>query len=126
MNIILCSLSVNYGSVYILPISLVQVHLGFISSKNLIPEHVRLFRCFLAKSNLALLFLNVTSGLHLVVNPLYLPSWRCLLIVDLDNDVPSFSRGFLISVDVKKGFSSPRNGFCDHPLQWFSMVFQAF
>ncbi len=62
-----------------------------------------LFRGFLTKSNLVFLFLNVTSGLHLVVNPLYLHS-RCLLIVDFDNDMPTSSRVFLISVDVMKGF----------------------
>ncbi len=54
--------------------------------------------------NLAFLFLNVTSGFHLVVNPLYLHSRRHLLILDFDNDVPTSSRVFLISVDVMKGF----------------------
>ncbi len=61
-------------------------------------------RCFLAQSNIAFLFLNVSSGLHLVVNPLYLHSWRRPLIVDFDNDVPTSSRVFLISGDVMKGF----------------------
>ncbi len=76
------------------------------------------FRCFLAKCNLAFLFLNVTSGLHLIVKPLYLHSWRRLLIVDFDNDVPTlpppeYSWSLLM---LWRGFSSPRKGFCDHPL----------
>ncbi len=103
-------------------ISLVQVDLGFISPKNLIPEHGRLF-LDLAKSNLAFLFLNVTSGLHLVVNPLCLHSWRRLLIVDFDNDVPTFSRVFLISVDVMKFFFFTKEKILQSsPL----IVFQAF
>ncbi len=41
------------------------------------------FRCRLANSNLALLFLRLTNGLHLVVNPLYSLWWKSLLIVTL-------------------------------------------
>ncbi len=115
--IVSCSFLSPYFS---LPISLLQVHFGFISTKNLIPEHGMLFffRCFLAKCNLAFLFLNVTSGLHLIVKPLYLHSWRRLLIVDFDNDVPTlpppeYSWSLLM---LWRGFSSPRKGFCDHPL----------
>ncbi len=40
------------------------------------------FRCRLANSNLAFLFLRLTNGLHLVVNPLYSLWWSLLLIVD--------------------------------------------
>ncbi len=42
------------------------------------------FRCRLANSNLAFLFLRLTNGLHLVVNPLYSLWWSLLLIVDFD------------------------------------------
>ena len=45
-----------------LAIILVQVDLGSICSEGLVPELVRILKCFLAKANLDSLFLNVTSG----------------------------------------------------------------
>ncbi len=42
--------------------------------------------------------------LHLVVNPLYLPSWSLLLIVDFDSGMPSSWRVFFSWLDVVKGF----------------------
>ncbi len=47
------------------------------------------FRCRLANSNLAFLFLMLTNGLHLVVNPLYSLWWSLLLIVDFDTHTRS-------------------------------------
>ncbi len=47
------------------------------------------FRCRLANSNLAFLFLRLTNGLHLVVNPLYSLWWSLLLIVDFDTHTPT-------------------------------------
>lgn len=37
---------------------------------------------------------NATSGLHLVVNPLYFQSWQCLLVVDFDDGMPTPSSVF--------------------------------
>ncbi len=42
--------------------------------------------------------------LHRVVNPLYLPSWSLLLIVDFDSGMPSSWRVFFSWLDVVKGF----------------------
>ena len=53
-------------------------------------------------SNLSFLFLNVTSGLHLVVNPLYLHLGRCLVIVDF-GDTPLWVRFFF----TKESHCSP-------------------
>ena len=61
------------------------------------------FRCFLANSNLVFLFLRLTNGLHLVVNPLYLLWWSLLLIVDYDTDGECSWSGQLLW----RGFSSP-------------------
>lgn len=44
---------------------------------------------FLGKCCLSFLFLNVTSYLHLAVNPLYFHTWRYLLIVDFDSHMTS-------------------------------------
>ena len=62
------------------------------------------FRCFLAKSNLAFLFLRLMNGLHLVVNPLYLFMWSLPFMVHLDNDMPTSWRLFFTWLDVVKGF----------------------
>ncbi len=61
------------------------------------------FRCRLANSNLAFLFLRLTNGLHLVVNPLYSLWWSLLLIVDFDTHTPTSWRVFLIWLTVVKG-----------------------
>ena len=53
------------------------------------------FRCFLTKFNVSFLFLNVLCGLHLVVNWLYLQSWRRLLT--LTDDPPTFSNVLSLS-----------------------------
>ena len=53
----------------------------------------------ICKSNLVFLFLNVTSSLKLVVNSLYLQSWRRhLLIVSFNNNTPTLSKDFYTSV----------------------------
>ncbi len=57
----------------------------------------------LANSNLAFLFLRLTNGLHLVVNPLYSLWWSLLLIVDFDTHTPTSWRVFLIWPTVVKG-----------------------
>ena len=62
------------------------------------------FRCCLANSNLDILFLRLTNGLHLVVNPLYSLWWSLLLIVDFDTHTPTSWRLFLIWPTVVKGF----------------------
>ena len=83
-----CLFVVLYSS---MPVILVQAKLGFISPENLVPE---LFRHFL--------FLTVTSCLHPVVNPLYLHPWRCLLIVDVENDT-NFSQSVLYLARYSEG-----------------------
>ena len=50
------------------------------------------------------LFLRLTNGLHLVVNPLYSLWWSLLLIVDFDTYIPTSWRVFLIWPTVEKGF----------------------
>ena len=60
------------------------------------------FRCCLANSNLVFLFLRLTNGLHLVVNPLYSLWWSLLLIVDFDTHTPTSWRVFWPT--VVKGF----------------------
>ncbi len=77
------------------------------------------FRCRLANSNLAFLFLRLTNGLHLVVNPLYSLWWSLLLIVDFDTHTPTSWRVFLIWPTVVKVFSSPGKEFFGHPPQCF-------
>ena len=62
------------------------------------------FRCYLANSNLVFLFLRLTNGLHLVVNPLYSLWWSLLLIVDFETHTPASWRVFLIWPAVVKGF----------------------
>ena len=62
------------------------------------------FRCCLANSNLVFLFLRLTNGLHLVVNPLYSLWWSLLLIVDFDTHTPTSWRVFLIWPTIVKGF----------------------
>ena len=52
--------------------------------------------------SIAILFLTVSRGVHLVMKPLYIYSWRCLLIVVLDNDTPTSSRVVLTWLDVVK------------------------
>lgn len=50
------------------------------------------FRClgfFLANSDLAFLFLRLTNGLHLVLNPLYSLWWSLFLVLDVDTDTPT-------------------------------------
>ena len=68
------------------------------------------FTCCLANSNLVFLFLRLTNGLHLVVNPLYLLWWSLLLIVDFDTHTPTTWRVFLIWPTVVKGFFFTREG----------------
>ncbi len=67
-----------------LPITLVQVDLVSSVHRMLFQNCEGFFRCRLANSNLAFLFLRLTNGLHLVVNPLYSLWWSLLLIVDFD------------------------------------------
>jgi len=62
------------------------------------------FRCFLAKSNPAFLFLRLMSGLHLAVNPLYLLSWGLLFMVDLNIDTPASWRVLFTWLAVVKEF----------------------
>ena len=68
---------------------------------------------FSDKVSVAFLFLSVTSGFHLVVNPIFTVM---KLTVDFENDVPTSQRVFLTWLDVVKGFSSPRKEFCNQPL----------
>ncbi len=42
--------------------------------------------------------------LHLVVNPLFLPSWSLLLILDFNSDTSTSCRVFFTWLDVVKGF----------------------
>ena len=44
--------------------------------------------------------MNIINDLQIVVNPLLLHSWRCLLIVHFDNDTPIFSNKFFIRHNV--------------------------
>lgn len=53
-----------------------QVHPSFIGPKNRVPQLGDIFKYFLPQPNLFFLFLNITSGLHLVVNPLNSHPWR--------------------------------------------------
>ncbi len=78
------------------------------------------FRCRLANSNLAFLFLRLTNGLHLVVNPLYSLWWSLLWLLTLTHiHLPpgecSWSGQLLWRV-----FSSPGKEFFGHPPQLFS------
>ena len=77
----------------------------FVSSAHwiLFQNCERFFRCCLANSNLAFMFLRLTNGLHLVVNPLYSLWWSLLLIVDFDTHTPTSWRVFLIWPTVVKG-----------------------
>ncbi len=87
------------------------------------------FRCRLANSNLAFLFLRLTNGLHLVVNPLYSLWWSLLLIVDFDTHTPTSWRVFLIWPTVvnwilklwphRIHLEAPRG---PRPLVWESLV----
>ena len=62
------------------------------------------FRCCLANSNLVFLFLRLTNGLHVVVNPLYSLWWSLLLIADFETHTPASWRVLLIWPTVVKGF----------------------
>ena len=79
---------------------------------------------FLAKSNLAFLFLRLMSSLHLAVSPLYLLSWSLLFMVDWDIDTRTSWRVLFTWLAVVKGFlftmemimrSSTTVVFCGHP-----------
>ena len=118
----LCNITMNSKSS--LPIILVQVNLGFILVSRILFQNWGAFLgWFLAKSHLTFLFLSVTSDLHLMVNPLYLHSWRCLLIIRINNDIHTSSRVFLNRLGVKGFFftmervlwSSTLVIFCDLP-----------
>lgn len=74
------------------------------------------FRCSLLRSNVACLFLRVTGGLHLAVNPLCFHSWSCVLNVDCDMS----SRVFLTQM-LRRCFSEPRK-FISCPLRISSVV----
>ena len=50
------------------------------------------------------LFLRLTTGLHHVVNRLYLLWWSLVLIIDFDTDMPTSWRVFLIWPTAVKGF----------------------
>ena len=70
-----------------LPISRIQVYLGFFCQNYLTSGFWRLFfflDFFLAKSNLVFLFLNVTSCLHLVLNLLGFTFMMAPLDFDFD------------------------------------------
>lgn len=65
-------------------------------------NHAKFFQMFfICQPNLALLFLSVTSGLHIVVNPLHLHSWRFLLVVNCDTYVPTSTLGCLCFTKMK-------------------------
>ncbi len=49
-------------------------------------------------------FWQTRPCLHLVVNPLYLPSWSLLLILDFNSDTSTSWRVFFTWLDVVKGF----------------------
>lgn len=53
------------------------------------------------------MYLNVRSGL-LCCQP-FVHSWKCLLILSFDNNIPAFSRMFFIFVDVLKGIWPSRS-----------------
>ena len=78
--------------------------LSHLSGRMLFHNCKGFFRCCLANSNLIFLFLRLTNGLHLVVNPLYSLWWSFLLIVDFDTHTPTSWRVFLIWPTVVKGF----------------------
>lgn len=106
-------MSHSFPSPYASPsIILVQINLGFICSKNL------------AKISSGFLFIN---AFNFVVNPLYLLSFRYLLIVDFDNDMPASSWVFLTWLFVVKrifphqGKNSRIVNFTCLP--WFSRTF---
>lgn len=70
-------------SYFSLPVILVQV-VCFQSVQRIgFANCAASFRCFLDKSNLVFLMMSVTSGLHLVVVPLYFLLWRCLGWLDI-------------------------------------------
>lgn len=62
------------------------------------------FVFFLAKSDLAFLFLRLMSDLHLAVIPLSSLSCSLLFLVDLDSDTPTSWRVLLPWLSVVKGF----------------------
>ena len=66
-------------------------------------------------STLAFLSLKVTRGLHLVVNPLYLPACLCLLFVEFDNDTQKSE--LLTGLYVVRGFLFTQKEFWDHLLK---------
>ena len=78
------------------------------------------FSCFLAKPNPSFLFLNVPSGLYLVVNRLYLHSWQPLIIVEFDIDTLTFSWVFSTCLHVVKGFF-----FTKKMILYFNCLLQA-
>lgn len=93
---VLWTISPSFPSLYTsLPIFLMRVNL----SKKSCSKTVQAF--FLAKCNLVFTC-GVTTGLHLELNPLYLYSRRCLLIVDFGNDEPVSLRAFMVWLDALK------------------------
>ncbi len=87
------------------PLAAIHAHAMLVSSvhRMLFQNCEGFFRCCLANSNLAFLFLRLTNGLHLVVNPLYSLWWSLLLIVDFDTHTPTSWRVFLSWPTVVKG-----------------------
>ncbi len=83
------------------------------------------FRCRLANSNLAFLFLRLTNGLHLVVNPLY-SLWWSLSDCWLWHTYTYLLRVFLIWPTVVKGVFFFQGRILRHPPQLFSVVFRVF
>lgn len=70
------------------------------------PDPRGFFRCCLLTSHMSFWVLYVTSGLHLIVNPLYLHFRRHILIEDIYNDTSAYSGDFLPSLFqcCKEGF----------------------
>ena len=66
---------------------------------------------FLAKSNLTFLFLNISSGLHLVLKPLYITFKKASLYFRLWLPAPACS---WLTPLLWRGFSSPRTGIYHH------------
>ena len=75
--------------------SFTQLFFSHQSNTRLSWFHLSRDETFSGKSNLTFLVPVVIGGLHIVVNPLYLHTWRHLF-VDFDNDTLTFSRIFLI------------------------------
>lgn len=82
------------------------------------------FLFFLAKSDLAFLFLRLMSDLHLAVIPLSSLSCSLLFLVDLDSDTPTSWRSAVTLVVCCEGVSLHRRN--DHPPLFSSVDVRVF